>query len=166
MNIRLLFIFQISSNSAQLDGINIQLVASQKNNVIDFVEAMRSFMKPNATTNTTNTTNTTKEYFLTISPDCYTLDIPAAFVYDAITKATNQFDSFFVDFGHSNCYMTSKDFVQYFNRWDKLLEPVKVDFYLTLSASDQGPQRNFIQPADVQDGLRRVRYFPPSLLPK
>ena len=101
----------------------------------------------------------TKEYLLTISPDCYTLDIEAAFVYDAITKATNQFDAFFVDFGHSNCYMTSKNFVTFFNKWNDLLEPANVDFYITLSASDQGSQRNFIQPTDVQDGLRRVRYF-------
>ena len=103
--------------------------------------------------------NSTKEYFLTISPDCYTLDIQAAFVYDAITKATNQFDAYFVDFGHANCYMTSKNFVKYFNRWYQLLAPAKADFYLTLSSNDQGSQRNFIQPTDVQDRLRRVRYF-------
>uniref|UniRef100_A0A7M5X840 GH18 domain-containing protein n=1 Tax=Clytia hemisphaerica TaxID=252671 RepID=A0A7M5X840_9CNID len=132
--------------SVRLDGLNLHLVASRKDYVIDFIENMRFLMTKR---------NATKQYVLTVSPDCYTLDIRAAFIYDAITIATNSFDAFFVDFAHQNCYLSSKDFVSYFNKWTSLLRGKQPDLYLTLSGSDQGSQRNFIQPQDVQEALRK-----------
>ena len=140
-------LYSIFFNSVRLDGINLHLVASRKDFLLDFVEAMHFLM--------TNR-NTTKQYFLTMSPDCYTLDIHAAFVYDAVTERTNMFDAMFVNFYHSNCYLTSKDFLTYFNKWDTLLKRTKPDFYITISGSDKGRQRNFIAPLDVQKVLRKV----------
>ena len=123
-------------------------MASSKDHVIDFIENMRFLMTKR---------NSTKRYYLTVSPDCYTLDIRAAFIYDAITVATNDFDAFFVDFAHQNCYLTSEDFESYFNKWTTLLRGKRPDLYLTLSGGDEGAQRNFIQPQDVQKALRKVR---------
>ena len=93
-----------------------------------------------------------------MSPDCYTLDIQAAFVYDAVTKATDLFDAFYVNFYHSNCFLTSTDFLSYFNKWDKLLARKRPDFYIAISGNDVGSQRNFIEPEAVQRTLRKVSY--------
>jgi len=99
-----------------------------------------------------NTNGLTKKYYLTASPDCYTLDIHAAFLYDVLTQNTDQFDTLYVNFGHTNCYLTSPEFGNYFGKWSRLLEGKRrPEMYMTLSATSQ---RNFVAPEDVQQVLK------------
>jgi len=125
----------------KLDGINLHLTASSKQYLPDFIQAMRQLMDNN---------DDTKKYYLTASPDCYTLDIPAAFLYDVLTKQTDSFDALYVNFASTNCYLTNKQFGTYFAKWSNLVEgKSRPAVYLTLSAG----QRNFVSPEDVQHAL-------------
>ena len=125
-----------------MDGINLHLTASTKQYLPDFIKAMRQLMD-----------NGSKKYYLTASPDCYTLDIPAAFLYDVITKQTDSFDALYVNFASTNCYLTNEEFGTYFAKWSNLVEgKSRPAVYLTLSTGD----RNFVSPEDVQHVLVNV----------